>query len=113
LALIIILSFSFLLIKCASEEPTPALIEKAKIQTMSIIDSLNQDSTTVIGDVNMISEYFDKDKNQYVINYRIETGLDSSGMANTNATVFINKKNGRWGYNFVFDKSYKRKLSLK
>jgi len=109
----VIIIITFLMISCTADKPTPALIDKAKVQTMSIIDSLNRDSTTIIGDVDMISEYFDEDKMKYVINYEIETGLDSASITDTKGTVFIEKTDGKWNYNFVFNENYKRDLSLK
>lgn len=96
---------------CEPKAPSAALIEQAKNQTMAIIDSLDRDENTIIGKVEKMSEFFDEANTKYVINYEIETGLDSSQVIRTSATTFLDKENGRWKYRFVFDKTYRRILN--
>ena len=93
---------------CSDRVPPPAVIEKAKIDTKAILDSLQQSGTMVIGDIKLNSEAFYEDDDKYIINYEITSGLDSSHLATTKASVFLVPEEGVWVYDFVFDQTYER-----
>ncbi|MEJ2545770.1 MAG: hypothetical protein P8Y99_17035 [Calditrichaceae bacterium] len=97
---------------CAHEKPSPAVIEKAKISTLSILDSLKQDKNTIVENIDLTSEFFDDNILKYVINYEIETGLDSAHIAKRKASVYLEKKSDYWYYNFIFDQTYEDTIKL-
>ena len=97
---------------CEKSAPDSDIIEQAKMQTKSILDSLKINENMIIGKVSIESEFFDDDEVQYHLNYGIETGLDSAHMTYTESTVFLEKVDDIWKYRFVFDKTYDRELKL-
>ena len=99
-----------LLLACTAERPTPALIEMAKDETRMIMDSLRQDTLQIIGEVDLTSEFFEENAGNYVLNYQVETGIDSSNLISTDATAYLSKKDGVWVYRLMFDRAYVRQL---
>jgi hypothetical protein len=95
---------------CREVVPSAATIEKAQIETRSILDSLSKNGNTIIGDVKLVSQGFDGDIGKYLINYKIESGLDSSHIMFADATVFIERVDDNWIYRFVFGETYEREL---
>jgi hypothetical protein len=91
--------------------PSAAIIEKAKIETRSILDSLDRDENTIIADVKLVSQYFDGDMEKYLITYEIKSGVDSSHIATSTATAFIEQKDDHWAYRFTFGETYERQLN--
>jgi hypothetical protein len=115
LILILTISIGFLSLLfwpgCRAVVPSAAVIEKAKIETRSILDSLNRGENTIITDVKLLSQYFDGDMEKYLINYEIESGVDSSHIATSKATAFIEQNDDHWTYRFTFDETYERQLN--
>ena len=109
LGIIVVLSF-FVLTGCRAEAPSADIIEKAKIETRSILDSLNQDENTIIDDVELISQQFDGETGKYLITYEIASGLDSAHVVPSTATVFLEQTNENWQYRFIFGETYERNL---
>ena len=97
---------------CGPKPPGPEVIEKAKMQTNAILDSLEQTGTMIISDVKLNSEAFYEDDGKYIINYEISSGLDSSHITTTQASVFLIPDKGVWVYNFIFDQTYERVISM-
>jgi hypothetical protein len=106
----LIMALAMLLISCAPEPPSSEVIEKAKLETRTIMDSLRNDSTKIIGEVNLESEFFDDNDGKYVLNYEVETGVDSAHIITSDATAYISKENETWLYRLVFDRAYIRPL---
>jgi hypothetical protein len=96
---------------CRAVTPSAAVIEKAKIETRSILDSLNRDENTIITDIKLVSQYFDGDMEKYLINYEIESGVDSSHITTSTATAFIEQQDDYWAYRFTFGETYERQLN--
>ncbi len=95
---------------CKPEAPSPLLIERARDNTLAILDSLKQDSAQIIGNVELTSEFYDDKSLKYILNYEIETGMDSANIIRTKASAFLDRSEDKWTYRFVFDKTYKRPL---
>lgn len=116
--LILILTISIVFLSllfwpgCRAITPSAAIIEKAKIETRSILDSLNRkDENIIIADAKLVSQYFDGDMEKYLINYEIESGVDSSHIATSTATAFIEQKDDHWMYSFTFGETFERQLN--
>jgi hypothetical protein len=96
---------------CRPAAPTLNIIEKAKVETMSILDSLKRDDNNIIiSDVDISSQYFDGDVGKYFITYEVESGLDSAHIATSEAIVSLEKKDDSWNYRFVFGDTFERIL---
>jgi hypothetical protein len=114
LTLIIIVAFVSLLFwqGCGFDKPSAAIIEKAKIETRSILDSLDSNGNTIIADFKLVSQYFDKDMEKYLINYEIESGIDSAHITKSTTTAFIEQNNdNHWIYRFTFGETFERQLN--
>lgn len=96
----------FTVIGCEKKYPEEAIIDKAKAKTNFILDSLRMEQDVIIEKPEINEEFFDENAGQYVINYNIETGLDSASIVNAEASMFIMSNNNEWRYNFVFDETY-------
>ncbi len=97
---------------CTADTPEPALIIKAKDETQAIMDSLQNEEDLIVEQFELSSEFFDDNSQKYVINYEVKAGMDSAHIAEDEATAFLEKKNRRWKYTFIFDKTYIRNLSI-
>ena len=114
LTLIIIVVFVSILFwqGCGADKPSDATIEKAKIETRSILDSLDSNGETIIADFKLVSQYFDGDKERYLINYEIESGIDSTHITISTKTAFIEQNDDdHWIYRFTFVETYERQLN--
>jgi hypothetical protein len=109
--MIIIFVSMFFLSGCRAVVPSAAIIEKAKIETRSILDSLNRNGETIIADVELVSQYFDGDLDKYLINYEIASGVDSTHIVTSTATAFIEQQNDNWTYRFTFGETYEHQLN--
>ena len=102
----ITLSILFIVIACKVEPPNQTVIDKAKTRVDQIVDSLRTNQNVVIS-AEIAQEYFDDQKNQYIIDYDIETGLDSTSIVDSEGSMYLEPKNNEWHYNFVFNDSYR------
>jgi len=110
-SLVIIFMVVVFLDSCSQKPPSPAVIEKAKMQTKAILDSLDQSGAMIISNIKINSEAYYPDDGKYIINYEITSGLDSTHVTNTKASVFLIPDDGVWVYNLDFDQTYERVIA--
>lgn len=104
--MVLLLTIFIVLLGCQTSPPKQKLIDDAKLRAEEIMDSLRS-AENIILDAKIAEEFFDDQANQYVINYNISTGLDSSSITEAEASMFIIQEKNDWYYNFSFNDTYR------